>query len=487
MLRRHRVLVQNALIYFDVAAVLLSYFCAFKILPRFFEDVFRGSIPSEPGVGYFFHLRVLVFSLFTIFSGFKIVGIYESQRMKNIVGEWARIILVNLFLFVCLFGFVQLLDLEGYRNWRLTHILLFLCLNTSLGLLSRLVIRGIAFRYRSKGYNYRNLIVLATAGRDPSGLLNRLAEHPSWGYKVLAVSAPPDEGVGSWTDGPLPGNPQVLSFKEAVSFVESEPLDEIWIDGMPRRRGSVFEFLEAAMDQGISLRYILPRNYFPGMRWNYETFDNITTLSAAHSPMDDLERAAKRAVDLFVASSLLVVAIPFVMLPVSVALFFQRGGKRQILFRQDRVGVRGRIFTCYKFRSMVPDAEAKKKELEHLNEMGGPAFKMHNDPRITPFGAFIRKSSIDEFPQFFNVLKGNMSLVGPRPPIPSEVNMYERTQKRRLSVKPGITGLWQVSGRNDISDFEEWVALDLEYIDQWSFWLDIKILLMTIPAVFKGR
>ncbi|MDP7559425.1 MAG: exopolysaccharide biosynthesis polyprenyl glycosylphosphotransferase, partial [Planctomycetota bacterium] len=251
--------------------------------------------------------------------------------------------------------------------------------------------------------------------------------------------------------------------------------------------GSIFEFLEAAMDQGISLRYILPRNYFPGMRWNYETFDNITTLSAAHSPMDDLARAAKRAVDLLAASCILVFAFPIIMLPVGIFLFFQKGGKRQILFRQDRVGISGRIFTCYKFRSMVPDAEDKKKDLEHLNEMGGPAFKMQKDPRITSFGAFIRKFSIDEFPQFFNVLKGDMSLVGPRPPIPSEVNMYERTQKRRLSVKPGITGLWQVSGRNEISDFEEWVALDLEYIDQWSFWLDIRILLMTIPAVFKGR
>ena len=487
MLRRHRILVQNALIYFDVAAVLLSYFWAFELVEYVFVNILEGTVPETVRVGHFFHVRVLVFSLFVTFSGYKLFGIYESQRMRNIVGEWARIIIVNIALFGLLFALVQFLKIGGTKNWRLTHILVFLCLNTGMGLFSRLTIRGFAHRYRAKGYNYRNLVVLATAGRDPSGLLRRLAEHPSWGYKVLAVSAPPDEGVGSWTDGPLPGNPKVLSFREAVSFVEMEPLDEIWIDGMPRRRGSIFEFLEAAMDQGISLRYILPRNYFPGMRWNYETFDNITTLSAAHSPMDDLARAAKRAVDLLAASCLLFVAFPIIMLPVGIFLFFQKGGKRQILFRQDRVGISGRIFTCYKFRSMVPDAEDKKKDLEHLNEMGGPAFKMQKDPRITSFGAFIRKFSIDEFPQFFNVLKGDMSLVGPRPPIPSEVNMYERTQKRRLSVKPGITGLWQVSGRNEISDFEEWVALDLEYIDQWSFWLDIRILLMTIPAVFKGR
>jgi len=136
---------------------------------------------------------------------------------------------------------------------------------------------------------------------------------------------------------------------------------------------------------------------------------------------------------------------------------------------------------------MIPDAESKLAELQKHNEMEGPVFKMKRDPRITPFGAFIRKFSIDEFPQFFNVLKGDMSLVGPRPPIPKEVDMYERTQRRRLSVKPGITGLWQVEGRNEIVSFEEWVRLDLEYIDRWSLWLDFKILLKTVFVVFKGR
>ena len=136
---------------------------------------------------------------------------------------------------------------------------------------------------------------------------------------------------------------------------------------------------------------------------------------------------------------------------------------------------------------MIPDAESLLAELQEQNEMGGPVFKMKRDPRVTRIGAFIRKFSIDESPQFFNVVKGDMSLVGPRPPIPTEVNLYQRTQRRRLSVKPGITGLWQVSGRNEITDFEEWVALDLDYIDRWSLWLDIKILLRTIPAVFRGR
>jgi lipopolysaccharide/colanic/teichoic acid biosynthesis glycosyltransferase len=140
----------------------------------------------------------------------------------------------------------------------------------------------------------------------------------------------------------------------------------------------------------------------------------------------------------------------------------------------------------YKFRSMVVDAEAKKAALEKFNEMSGPVFKMENDPRITRIGRFIRKTSLDEFPQFWNVLRGEMSLVGPRPPIPAEVERYERWQMRRLSMKPGITCIWQVSGRNNI-DFDTWMRLDLEYIDKWSLFMDIKLLLRTIPVVLLGR
>jgi exopolysaccharide biosynthesis polyprenyl glycosylphosphotransferase len=153
-----------------------------------------------------------------------------------------------------------------------------------------------------------------------------------------------------------------------------------------------------------------------------------------------------------------------------------------IIFSQVRSGRNGRKFRMHKFRSMVVDAEKLKKELEKLNEMDGPVFKIKHDPRITRVGRFIRKTSIDELPQLFNVLFGDMSLVGPRPPLPSEVAQYQPWQRRRLSVKPGITGPWQVSGRNEIS-FEEWMRMDLDYIDNWSLWLDLRIIFMTVPVV----
>jgi exopolysaccharide biosynthesis polyprenyl glycosylphosphotransferase len=156
------------------------------------------------------------------------------------------------------------------------------------------------------------------------------------------------------------------------------------------------------------------------------------------------------------------------------------------IYRQVRCGLNGRKFTFYKFRSMIQGAEKQQSDLAAYNMMDGPVFKMKNDPRVTRVGRFLRKTSLDELPQLFNVLRGDMSFVGPRPPIPEEVEKYESWQRRRLSMRPGITGLWQVSGRNQI-DFQRWMKLDLEYIDQWSLWLDFKILMKTILVVLWGR
>ncbi|MFZ4414720.1 MAG: sugar transferase, partial [Bacteroidales bacterium] len=158
--------------------------------------------------------------------------------------------------------------------------------------------------------------------------------------------------------------------------------------------------------------------------------------------------------------------------------------KGPVFFKQERVGFHGRIFTMYKFRTMILHSAELKKELENRNEADGPVFKIKNDPRITKMGAFLRRTSLDEFPQFLNVLMGEMSVVGPRPPVPEEVALYERPQLRRLSVKPGITCIWQVSGRNQIG-FDEWMKLDLQYIDNWSLKLDILLILKTINAIYR--
>ena len=199
-----------------------------------------------------------------------------------------------------------------------------------------------------------------------------------------------------------------------------------------------------------------------------------------HSPV---QIAAKRFFDMVISLSLLLLLFPF-LLAIAVAVKLSSPGP--IFYRWKVVGCGGRPFTGYKFRSMVANADALRDELTSLNEMTGPVFKIANDPRITKVGAWLRKYSLDELPQLYSVLKGDMSLVGPRPPLVTEFEQFTEYQKQKVAVKPGITCLWQVSGRNQISDFDEWVRLDLEYISRWSLSLDLAILMRTVEAVFSG-
>lgn len=193
--------------------------------------------------------------------------------------------------------------------------------------------------------------------------------------------------------------------------------------------------------------------------------------------------AAKRALDIVLSLTGLLIGFPLFLI---IGLLIRCTSTGPILFKQRRVGVGGREFWCYKFRSMYMDAEARLESLMHLNEVSGPVFKIKNDPRITPIGRIVRKLSLDELPQLLNVLVGDMSIVGPRPPLPREVAKYDAKQRGRLAVKPGLTCLWQISGRSNIG-FDRWVELDLAYIDSMTFWGDVKIILRTIPAVITGR
>jgi exopolysaccharide biosynthesis polyprenyl glycosylphosphotransferase len=202
------------------------------------------------------------------------------------------------------------------------------------------------------------------------------------------------------------------------------------------------------------------------------------------TPEASWQALAKEVLDVVGAFALLVLTSPILL---ATALTIKLTSPGPILFRQQRSGLNGRPFTMLKFRSMVTDAEQLKQELAALNEMDGPVFKLTEDPRVTPIGRIIRRFSIDELPQLMNVLRGEMSLVGPRPLPVDEVKRFDDfAHRRRLSVKPGLTCLWQVSGRNNVRDFKDWVRLDLEYIDNWSLWLDLKILARTIPVVLVG-
>jgi exopolysaccharide biosynthesis polyprenyl glycosylphosphotransferase len=219
-------------------------------------------------------------------------------------------------------------------------------------------------------------------------------------------------------------------------------------------------------------------------RTTFDDFYGQPVMVFRTTPEVSWQSALKRPFD-FAGALIFLVAFSWLFL--LIALLIKMNSRGPVLFRQQRAGLNGRPFTMYKFRTMVADAEQRKQELAALNEMRGPVFKVTNDPRVTSIGKFLRRSSLDEFPQFFNVLRGEMSLVGPRPLPVDEVKRFDDfAHRRRLSVKPGLTCLWQISGRNNVTDFKDWVRLDLEYIDNWSLWLDVKIICRTIPVVLGG-
>ena len=486
MLRRHRLIIQRSLMYVDAGLLLISYALAGKL--RFLLAV----DPKKFHAAYQLHLGLVGTALIGCLLGYKLAGLYRSQRMSGMLNEAGKVVLVNILVFLVMlaayiFAVAAFAPVRDYKESNVWQIILFAVVNTLLVVGVRAGIRTLAHNARRKGYNYRNLLILAQPERDPEAILQKVADHGEWGFRVLGIVPMPGDGSEKTSrieEFAASQSLDVIPIEEAADFIDREPVDEVWVDGLPNEKPAIADFVFACAEQGVNLRYILQRNFFPGVRWGFETFDTITTLSASKMPMDDIARVIKRGIDVAVASVVLVLASP-VMLLVSLFLILERQGG--VLFRQQRVGLNGRLFDCYKYRTMVADAEKKRQELEKYNEMGGPVFKMKRDPRITWLGRWLRKFSIDELPQLFNVLKGDMSLVGPRPPIPSEVNQYARAHKRRLSVKPGITGLWQVSGRNEIADFDEWVKLDLEYIDHWSLMLDLKIMLRTIPAVFFAK
>jgi exopolysaccharide biosynthesis polyprenyl glycosylphosphotransferase len=262
-----------------------------------------------------------------------------------------------------------------------------------------------------------------------------------------------------------------------------EPVDEIVFAVTRKKLDEMKQIFLFCEELGVRARVAM--NFFQNRvaRIEIEELEGIPFITFTTTPSNESQLAVKRLLDIAVSALLLVLAAPIILL---VATAIKLTSPGSVFFKQTRIGLNGRIFTLYKFRTMIEDAHERREEVSHLNEMTGPVFKMKDDPRVTTVGRVLRKFSLDEIPQFWNVFRGDMSLVGPRPPIPEEVANYHRWHRRRLSMKPGLTCLWQINGRNNV-DFDRWMQLDLQYIDNWSPLLDLKILLRTIPAVLSGR
>ena len=466
MLREHSRLLEAVLRFLDAGALLLAMPLAFEL---------RASFPPAYGVRFSMdqHGLVLAGSLLAWFTTSWLFGVYDTYRTRPLgaeLGRIARSLLVT-WLAVVAVAFLE----QGYDLSRLA-LILYLPLSLALVGGGRTALRLAARGARRRGLNTRFFAVVGS-GEIAEDVVCSVAAHPEWGYSFAGYVLE-DEAVPETCDVPVLGRVRDLG-----RLLEDRVLDEIFF-AVPRHHlDRVHGAVRLCEEQGVSFRVCLQLFEDSASRMTLSDLAGLPTLSFSRTPSDELALAAKRAFDVLASGLALLLLAPVLA---AVATLIRLDSRGPVLFRQKRVGLNGREFTLFKFRSMVQDAEARLETLRSRNEMSGPVFKMARDPRVTRIGAFIRRTSLDELPQFWNVLRGEMSIVGPRPPLPSEVHRYQRWQRRRLSVKPGITCTWQISGRNEI-DFDRWMELDLAYIDQWSLWGDIQICLKTIPAVLMTR
>jgi len=334
--------------------------------------------------------------------------------------------------------------------------------------------------YRRRGFNYQTVLVVGR-GKKAKDFVDKTFKNAQWGYKVTGFvdwKSMDDKELWSYRD-----IPRIGSLDDLPELIKTRQVD--WV--VFTAENGELKLIEPAVDicQEMGTRVVVLADFFPARysRKRLEEFFEFPSLLFDNAPSRKYEYLFKKIFDRIGAAVGIILASP-IMFFAALAIKFSSNGP--ILFKQERLGLNGKKFIMYKFRTMVQNAEKLKPLLEKQNEMDGPVFKIKNDPRTTPLGRFLRKASIDELPQLFNVLKGDMSMVGPRPPLSNEVKQYDPWQRRRLSMKPGITCLWQINGRNKIG-FKKWMELDLQYIDNWSLWLDTKILAGTIPSVLTRK
>ncbi|MEL7588486.1 MAG: sugar transferase [Prolixibacteraceae bacterium] len=331
--------------------------------------------------------------------------------------------------------------------------------------------------FRRRGYNFRQILLLAD--ELSIDFIDRMAGTKDWGYRIWGIISS-SEMIKERYKNQI----RVVAPDQKIeSILDNVTIDEVFYCKGNLDHGEIARLIQVCSEVGVVFR-LKPGHPASSCAKSGITFlGDVPLYVYRNTPEDYLAMKFKSLLDYVFSFLVLILASPL-LLVIAILIKIDDGGP--VFFAQERIGLNGRRFNCMKFRTMVVNAEALRDQLITQNEQTGPIFKMRMDPRITRIGKILRKTSLDELPQFFNVLNGDMSVVGPRPPIPSEVKQYKRWQNRRLSMKPGITCIWQVSGRNEIS-FDQWMEMDMEYIDNWSLKLDLIIVLKTIKVMFEGN
>lgn len=459
--------IQNILIFFtDAIAIVLSYYVAGIIWLGLYWEMNNRQIFSELNNNC---VSILVATVITaVFYNVK------NDFISRGYFEEFRSVACKSALFAAILAVYELLrrDAEGIQRgiYIVTVIVAIVIMY-----ISRQLVKAYLKSHNESKRASR--VIMVTVKDRAKNTLSKIDEKDDWLRKIDGIVIMDENMTGQ----DINGVPVVADIHTMMKFIKNEIVDEVYIDVTDRIRERIKPMVMELEDMGVIVNLKLE------ILDSYKDFDSklgyigaVPVITFANRIYDWKGMLVKRCIDILGAIVGLIVMF-IAMIFVGPAIMIESPGP--IFFKQKRVGKNGRYFEIYKFRSMYMDAEERKKDLMAQNEMSGLMFKMKDDPRITKVGKFIRKTSIDELPQFINVLKGDMSLVGTRPPTVAEFKQYQGHHKRRLSMKPGITGMWQAYGRNTVSDFEEIVKMDLNYIDNWSIMLDIKILFKTVQSV----
>lgn len=475
MNQRHRVIV-TLLKLLDLAVVVAAFGAATVLIVREQHNTTLAQFLAM-------RTRIVNFGIFLLallaaHVALCLCHLYRSRRISSRVTEGmdlAKAATLNTILFAGLSAIFSI-------KMASIHFLLAFWVFSTLGLVTeRLLLRLAAAYLRRHGWDLRYILVLGTNARAMA-FANRIAAGPNSGYRLLGFVDNDWPGIGDFKKSNFD---LVCNCEGLAEYLRSNVVDEVALY-LPFRSCYPYFSQVASLcaEHGVTLGFHSDLFGLKTARWRAEDRDGDHYITSYTGISELWPQTAKRVIDILGAGLAMILLAP-VLAVAAIAIRVASPGP--VFFLQERIGLNKRRFKIFKFRTMVPDAEARIARLEAQNEASGPVFKMRNDPRITPIGRFLRRTSIDELPQFFNVLKGEMSLVGPRPlPVRDYNGFNEDWQRRRFSVKPGITCLWQVNGRSNIS-FDQWMRLDLKYMDEWSLWLDLKILAKTVPAVLRGQ
>ena len=432
-------------------------------------QVLSGHLPLE------LNPELLIFMVGLWIVLLKAKGAYETQVLNSLERQWSSVLKATVYATLALvaLGFVFI-----YRQAVLprTQIVLFPPIALCLLLVARTAFsRGVRWLHE-KGWDRKAVLVVGT-GAIAKDFRRDVSAHPEWGLDILGF-------VQTKSEIPEGVFPLLGTADHLCDLLHRYPVDAVVYAVSMTDLELLSEAIQLCELEGVETHIV--SDFFRRLiaRIHMDDIHGLHVLTLSTTPHKEWQLLVKRIADVVASGTALVLLSPLLAL---IALLVKLTSPGPIFYRWNVLGLNKKPFTGYKFRTMVVDADRLKSQLEHMNEMQGPVFKIRKDPRITWIGRFLRKFSLDELPQLYSVLKGDMSLVGPRPGGVTEVPKYENWHRRKLSVKPGITCLWQVRGRNQVTSFNDWVRMDLEYIDNWSLWLDFKILVKTIPVVLIGR